>query len=215
MSLVRLIMAAGQPPARFIAQRSGGPSSTGFTLPASGPGGPVLVGDFLVVEYYGSYTLSGGSGSAFTTLTFSNTKVSYRRIEAGDLTTPFTLSSAGPYLLMIVRGPSSLGAAVRSGTLTGDLIYPTEIAGITPTVGAIGIMGFANVTGSGGVEVYYHAKNEVTIPGPFDTVLGEPASTYGYAMGVIADLGLYAGAPFSINTEDTANTITYRIHELF
>lgn len=208
-------MAAGQPPARYIAGQTGGSSSTGFTLPSSGPGGPVLVGDLLVVEYFGGYTLSGGSGSAFTTLTFSNTKVSYRRIEADDLTTPFTLSSAGPYLLMIVRGPSSLGAAVRSGTLTGGLLYPTEIAGITPTVGAIGIMGFANAAGSGGVEVYYHAKNSAPYVGPFDTVLGVPASTYGYAMGLIADLGLYAGAPFSINTEDTANTITYRIHELY
>lgn len=215
MSLVRLIMAAGQPPARYVAGQTGGPSSTGFTLPSSGPGGPVLVGDLLVVEYFGGYTLSGGSGSAFTTLTFSNTKVSYRRIEADDLTTPFTLSSAGPYLLMIVRGPSSLGAAVRSGTLTGGLLYPTEIAGITPTVGAIGIMGFANVAGSGSVEVYYHAKNSAPYVGPFDFVLAQGATTYGYAMGVIADLGLYAGAPFSINTEDTANTITYRIHELF
>lgn len=208
-------MAAGQPPARYIAGQNGGATSTGFTLPASGPGGSVMVGDFLVVEYYGSYTLSGGSGVAFATSTFSNTKVSSRRIEAADLTTPFTLSSEGPYLLMIVRGPSSLGAAVRSGTLTGGLVYPTSIAGITPTVGAIGIMGFANAAGSGGVEVYYHAKTEVLIPGPFDVVRGEPANTYGYAMGVIADLGLYAGAPFSINTEDTANTITYRIHELY
>lgn len=208
-------MMAGQPPAVFIATKGGGGAATGFSLPTSGPGGVVVPGDFLIVEYYSGVTLAGGSGTAFTTSTFANTNISSRKIEADDLTTPFTFGSTSPYILMIVRGASSIGSAVRSGTLSGGLVYPTEIAGITPSVGAIGILGFANVTGSGTVEVYYHTKGDAGIPGPFDVVGAQLANVYGYAMGLLIDLGGYSGAPFSINTEDTANTITYRIHELY
>jgi hypothetical protein len=76
-------------------------------------------------------------------------------------------------------------------------------------------VGFANAAGAGATEVYYHTKADVLIPGPFDVTRAEMANVYSYAMGLMVDLGGYSGQPFSINTEDTANTVTYRIHELF
>lgn len=217
MSAARLAgMMSGQAVTYFVATQSGGASSTGFYVPVSGVGGTVRAGDFLMVEYYSGYNLSGGAGAAFTTSTFGGAKVSSRCLETGDLMTPFAFDGAGPYILMIVRGPSAMGPAVRSGTLTGSLVYPTEIGGIVRTSGAGAIIGFAVAqASSAGAEAYYHTKTDGIYPGPFDRVTSEIAHIFGYTMGILVDVGSYAGAPFNINTEDATNTIAYRIHELF
>lgn len=215
--LARIMMMAGTPLATYIANASGGASSMGFSLPASGVGGTVLDGDYMVVEYFSGTTISGGSGAAFTTSTFTGTKVSSRRIEPSDLTTPFTFNVAGPYILYIVRGATSIGPAVRSGTLTGATEYPTEIAGFTPSVGAVAIMGFAigQAPTSTQAEVRWRIKGGVPFAGVFDVQDVELTTGWGYSTGLLVDLNGYSGGPFAIGTEDAVNTLTYRVHELF
>lgn len=216
--LARILMMAGKPSAAYIAKQTGGQASTGFTMPASGLGGAVLAGDYMVIEYYDGITISGGAGAAFTTSSFSGTKVSSRLIQASDLTTPFTFSVAGPYILWIVRGATSMGPAVRSGSLTGSLDYPTSISGFTPSVGAVAIMGFVigmGPTTGDQAEVYWYWKGGGARLGPFEVVGSELTFGWGYGSGLLVGLAGYAGGPFGIFTEDTVNTLDYRIHELF
>ncbi len=215
--LARIMMMAGTPLATYIANASGGQSSMGFSLPASGAGGTVMAGDYMVVEYFSGTTISGGSGAAFTTSTFTGTKVSSRLIEPADLTTPFTFNVAGPYILYIIRGATSIGAAVRSGTLSGGTEYPTEVAGFTPSVGAVAIMGFAiaQAPTSTQAEVRWRIKGGVPFAGVFDVSDAELTTGWGYGVGLLTELSTYTGGPFALGTEDPVNTVTYRVHELF
>lgn len=214
MSLARIIaLMATRKEAVFIANQSAGASSPGFTMPASGPGGAVLAGDFMVIEYYDGTTISGGAGVAFTTFTFTGTKVSYRQIQPGDLTTPFTFSAAGPYLLTVLRGPTSIGPAVRSGSFAADG-SPQSVAGFAPTPGAVAIMGFTIGVGAPGEARFGFKGSPPGYVGPFDIVDNELTSGWGWSNGLLVELTTYFGAPFIVYGSPSTG-VTYRIYELF
>lgn len=211
--LARLIMMAGKPSNFFVANQSAGASSTGFTMPASGPGGDVLAGDFMVIEYYDAITIGGGAGVAFTTFTFAGTKVSYRQIQPGDLATPFTFSVAGPYLLTVLRGPTSIGTPVRSGSFTADG-GPQTVAGFAPTPGAVAIMGFTIGVGTPGEARFGFKGSPPGYEGPFDIVDNELTSGWGWSNALLIEATTYTGSAFIVYGSPGTG-VTYRICELF
>lgn len=211
--LARLIMMAGKPSNFLVAEQTGGATSTGFTMPASGSGGTVLAGDFMVIEYYDGTTISGGAGAAFTTFTFTGTKVSYRQILPDDFTTPFTFSVAGPYLLTVLRGPTSIGAPVRSGTFTADGSAQT-VAGFAPTPGAVAIMGFAIGVGAPGEARFGIKTSPPGFDGPFDRSGYVGTSGWAWTNALLVEATTYSGSAFTVYGS-TGTGVTYRICELF
>lgn len=116
--------------AQYVGSSSHNEFSAGVPLPIG-----VAVGDLCVVSYHAPRTLSGGAGSGWTTFTTdgANVKVSWKRLQAGDISTPLVLDGNAPVTVMAWRGPTSISAQRTSGS---------GAAPASPAVGSFSMTGF-------------------------------------------------------------------------
>jgi hypothetical protein len=201
MSLSRIVaMMAGQGFATFVGSASHNETSTGVPIPAA-----AQVGDFCVVIYYTSRTISGGSGAVWTTDTsVSQTKVSYRQLLADDLTVPIVQDNVGPVLVFVFRGPS--------------IIAPIDVETYSGSVLAYG--GFTTTkTEQAVLFIGYGADDTISPRDGFPTQFSQSQYTGGFSWSAYGFLaGAYVdGTPFDVRN-DLNNTHTgskaFGIYEL-
>ncbi len=199
MSLARILaMMAARKRAEFIGWAHGGEFATTASLPAG-----AKAGDLMVITYYDGATISGGSGTAFNTYSFTNTKVSFRVIEPGDLVNAINFSRTTPSITGVFRGPTSLSASVSNGNLTAS--HTTNVTGITPSANCIGIFGAAST--ATGVPTYQIPPN-----GPMEQSSSRTTSGLGYGTGALVGIESYTpGTAFPVAADDAGKAYIYEL----
>lgn len=198
-----IALMAGRRVAEFIGFASGSEDATQVNAFPAG----TRVGDFVIIEFFISRSISGGAGS-WATQSFGNTRIAYRQLLADDLTDPITFSGPTPYIVGVWRGPIALNTTpVRDASWSYEFSWETEVLpGYTPGSDVIAIVGVGNQSGS---ALYFSGGAF----GPFDNQREQPTSGIGYGMGSITDMGGYSGEDFNINT-DAPGSANARIYEL-
>lgn len=141
--------------AQYVGSASHNEFSSGVPLPIG-----VAVGDLCVVSYHAPRTLSGGAGSGWTTFTTDggNVKASWKRLQAGDISTPLVLDGNAPVTVMAWRGPTSISAQRTSGS---------GAAPASPTVGSFSMTGFTKDAQCVGLVAFALGLNGTAeMPGP-------------------------------------------------
>lgn len=133
-------MMGGTPFAGFVGSASHNEFSSTVPIPAA-----AKVGDLCVVSFISSRTMSGGAGGGWTTFTTNSgqVKVSWKQLEAGDISTPLSINSNAPVIVMVYRGPTQVSAERTSGSgeappTVGSFTLP----GFTKSLQAVGLIGF-------------------------------------------------------------------------
>lgn len=195
MSVAQLIASlGGYQNAEFIGRRSINQGSTQINLPNGSQGDDrdqARVGDLMALTYYNARTIGSGSGTPFNFNTFSETRVAFRLIEAGDIGQPITFNSDTPCALMVWRGPTSLSASRSSLSGSGGS-SPFPIPGFTPSANAMGIVGCGWQSDG--------TPNFNTPPfGIWENAAGGASTGYGYAMGSLVNLDAYSGGDLNVS----------------
>lgn len=128
--------------AQFIGSASHNEFSSGVPLPAG-----CAIGDLCVITFITSRTMSGGSGTGWTTFTTNSgqVKVSWKRLEAADISVPMVLNDVAPVTVMVWRGPTSLSAQRTSGSgaaPSSPTVGSFTMTGFTKSVQCLGLVGF-------------------------------------------------------------------------
>lgn len=129
--------------AQYVGSASHNEFSSGVPLPIG-----VAVGDLCVITFITSRTMSGGSGTGWTTFTTNSgqVKVSWKRLEAADISVPMVLNDVAPVTVMVWRGPTSLSAQRTSGSgaaPSSPTVGSFTMTGFTKSVQCLGLVGFA------------------------------------------------------------------------
>lgn len=206
----RHAMVGGLDDATFVGWRTVGAGATSIAPPVG-----TQLRDFIVINYFNAITLSGGPGVSLQHKAgFGYSKVSCGVIESGDPASAFTFSTAGPAIMGVWRGPTSMSDAISSLTSSGALDYNSG-TGFARSGAAVAIVAAGCVGGSGPTELYFRRKADGVDPGPFDQSATQLTTGVSYAMAGITQIAGYVdNTPFRTNTEDVANTVYARFYEL-
>lgn len=203
MSLMRLVaMAAARPQAVLIGMAGAPQSATTIPIPSG-----AQVGDYIVANFFSGRNIAGGSGTAFNTVTFGDAKIAHRKLEAGDLTTPITLSANSPSIVGVWRGPQSMSAQVSA--LSWSDPSEDQMPGFSKSDTCIGIVG-VGVSDTSIIQFWRRGPEG----GQFEHRSGASSTGLGFAMGSLTDVDGYVdGTSFPVGGGGVLSK-TARIYEL-